>query len=205
MNANARIFVVDNDGAVRESLSLLLEQEDFSVETFDSAEAFLTNFQAGPHSCAIVDIRMPVMDGMQLQAELTRRGILLPVIFLTGHGDIPLSVRAIKHGAVDFLTKPVSGATLLESVRMALDESDRLNSVAAASQSAAERIVSLTEREREVMALAVDGLSNKESARRLGISHRTVEIHRARIMHKTGADTLIDLVRIAHAAAPPPE
>jgi FixJ family two-component response regulator len=203
MNTNARIFVVDNDGAVRESLSLLLEQEDFSVETFDSAEAFLTNFQAGPHSCAIIDIRMPVMDGMQLQAELTRRGILLPIIFLTGHGDIPLSVRAIKHGAVDFLTKPVSGATLLESVRVALDESDRLNSVAAASQSAAERIASLTEREREVMALAVDGLSNKEAARRLGISHRTVEIHRARIMHKTGADTLIDLLRIAHAATAP--
>ncbi|MDO9243882.1 MAG: response regulator [Rhodocyclaceae bacterium] len=203
MKANARIFIVDNDGAVRESLSLLLEQEDFSVETFDSAEAFLTNFQAGPHSCAIVDIRMPVMDGMQLQAELTRRGILLPIIFLTGHGDIPLSVRAIKQGAVDFLTKPVSGATLLESVRVALDESDRLNSVAAASQSAAERIASLTEREREVMALAVEGLSNKETARRLGISHRTVEIHRARIMHKTGADTLIDLLRIAHAATAP--
>lgn len=203
MNANARIFIVDNDGAVRESLSLLLEQEDFSVETFDSAEAFLTNCQPGPHSCAIVDIRMPVMDGMQLQAELTRRGILLPIIFLTGHGDIPLSVRAIKQGAVDFLTKPVSGATLLESVRMALDESDRLSSVAAASQSAAECIASLTEREHEVMALAVEGLSNKEAARRLGISHRTVEIHRARIMHKTGADTLIDLLRIAQAAAPP--
>lgn len=202
MNTQARIYVVDDDHAVRESLSLLLEQEDFHVETFDNAETFLSNCQPGPHCCAIVDIRMPFMDGMQLQAELARRGILLPVIFLTGHGDIPLSVRAIKHGAVDFLTKPVSGATLLESVRMALDESDRLNSVAAASQSAAERIASLTEREHEVMALAVEGLSNKEAARRLGISHRTVEIHRARIMHKTGADTLIDLVRIAHAAAP---
>lgn len=201
MNTNARVFVIDNDGAVRESLSLLLEQEDFRVETFDSAEAFLSNCQPGPHSCAIVDIRMPVMDGMQLQAELTRRGILLPIIFLTGHGDIPLSVRAIKHGAVDFLTKPVSGATLLESVRMAMDESDRLNSIAAASQSAAERIASLTEREREVMALAVEGLSNKETARRLGISHRTVEIHRARIMRKTGADSLVDLVRIVKAGA----
>jgi FixJ family two-component response regulator len=203
VNAQARIYVVDDDHAVRESLSMLLEQEDFRVETFDSAETFLSNCQPGPRSCAIVDIRMPVMDGMQLQAELTRRGILLPVIFLTGHGDIPLSVRAIKQGAVDFLTKPVSGATLLESVRLALGESDRLNSVAAASQSAAERMTSLTEREREVMALAVEGLSNKETARRLGISHRTVEIHRARIMQKTGADSLIDLVRIARAAAAP--
>ncbi|MBA3034567.1 MAG: response regulator [Gammaproteobacteria bacterium] len=201
MNAQARIFVVDDDPAVRESLSLLLEQEDFQVETYDSAAAFLAACPPGPHSCAIVDIRMPVMDGMQLQAELTRRGIPLPVIFLTGHGDIPLSVRAIKLGAFDFLTKPVSGATLLESVRMALLESDRLNLIAASNQSAVERIASLTEREREVMALAVAGLSNKETAKRLGISHRTVEIHRARVMHKTGAESLVDLVRIAKAGA----
>jgi len=201
MNAQARIFVVDDDPAVRESLSLLLEQEDFQVETYDSAAAFLAACPPGPHSCAIVDIRMPVMDGMQLQAELTRRGIPLPVIFLTGHGDIPLSGRAIKLGAFDFLTKSVSGATLLESVRMALLESDRLNLIAASNQSAVERIASLTEREREVMALAVAGLSNKETAKRLGISHRTVEIHRARVMHKTGAESLVDLVRIAKAGA----
>jgi FixJ family two-component response regulator len=203
MNTQARIYVVDDDHAVRESLSMLLEQEDFHVETFDNAETFLANCQPGPHCCAVVDIRMPVMDGMQLQAELARRGVPLPVIFLTGHGDIPLSVRAIKHGAVDFLTKPVSGTTLLESVRMALAESDRLHSAAEACQSAAERIARLTEREREVMALAIEGLTNKEVARQLGISHRTVEIHRARIMQKTGAESLIDLVHIANAAPPP--
>jgi RNA polymerase sigma factor (sigma-70 family) len=202
MNVHPRVFVVDDDRAVRESLSLLLEQEDIDVETYDCAETFLSACQAAPHSCAIVDIRMPKMDGMQLQAELTRRGVLLPVIFLTAHGDIPLSVRAIKQGAIDFLTKPVSGTKLLESVRTALRESDRLNRDAATNLSAAQCIASLTEREREVMRLAVEGLTNKEIARHLGISHRTVEIHRARLMRKMKADSLIDLVRIASAGTP---
>jgi len=197
--ANATVFVVDDDAAVRDSLTLLLEQEDFVVEAFACAEAFLAACRPTQRSCAIVDIRMPGMDGMQLQSELSKRGIVLPVIFLTGHGDIPLSVRAIKMGALDFLTKPVTGSALMQSVQAALLESDRLNSQSEVVQSAAARIASLTEREREVMALAVEGLPNKEIARRLGISHRTVEIHKARIMQKTGADTLLDLARIADA------
>jgi FixJ family two-component response regulator len=199
MNGNATVLVVDDDLAVRDSLTLLLEQEDFAVESFASAEAFLAACRFAPRSCAIVDIRMPGMDGMQLQAELSRRGVLLPVIFLTGHGDIPLSVRAIKAGAVDFLTKPVTGAALLESVQAALVESERLSTQSEANQTATARLACLTAREREVMALAVEGLPNKEIARRLGISHRTVEIHKARIMHKTGAETLLDLARIAEA------
>lgn len=199
MNDNATVFVVDDDPAVRDSLTLLLEQEDFCVETFASAEDFLAVCRSLPRSCAIVDIRMPGMDGMRLQDELSTRGVLLPVIFLTGHGDIPMSVRAIKAGAVDFLTKPVSGAALLESVGAALRESERLNIQAEANHTASTRVASLTEREREVMALAVDGLPNKEIARRLGISHRTVEIHKARVMHKTGAETVLDLARIAEA------
>lgn len=121
------------------------------------------------------------MDGLQLQAELVRRGIRIPVVFLTGHGDIPMSVRAIKAGAIDFLTKPVSSEMLLQSVYAALDESQRLGQEAEIAHEANSHLASLTEREREVMALAVDGLANKEIARRLGISHRTVEIHRARI------------------------
>jgi FixJ family two-component response regulator len=200
MNGKATVFVVDDDPPVRDSLTLLLEQEDFLVETFDSAEDFLETGRSMPQSCVIVDIRMPGMDGMQMQTELSKRGILLPIIFLTGHGDIPLSVRAIKAGAVDFLTKPVTGTALLESVQAALRESERLNLQAETNQTAAARIATLTGREREVMALAVDGLPNKEIARRLGISHRTVEIHKARIMHKTGADTLLDLARIAEAS-----
>lgn len=199
MNASATVFVVDDDPAVRDSLTLLLEVEDIVVESFASAEAFLAVCRPAPRCCAIVDIRMPGMDGLQLQDELTRRKLLLPIIFLTGHGDIPLSVRAIKAGAVDFLTKPVTGAALLESVQAALLESERLSTQAEENQTAAERVANLTEREREVMALAVDGMPNKEIARCLGISHRTVEIHKARIMRKTGAETLLDLARIAEA------
>lgn len=200
MSRKATVFVVDDEPAVRDSLALLLEQEDISVETFGSAEAFLAACRSEPCSCAIVDIRMPGMDGMQLQEELAKRGILMPVIFLTGHGTIPMSVRAVKAGAVDFLTKPVTGTELIESVQAALLESERLSVESAASQSAAMLVASLTEREREVMLLAVEGLPNKEIARRLGISHRTVEIHKARIMRKTGADTLLDLARTAEAS-----
>ena len=197
MKDTATIFVVDDDRAVRDSLTLLLEQEDFAVESFDSGEAFLAASRSARRSCAIVDIRMAGMDGIQLLAELSKRGALLPVIFLTGHGDVPLSVRAIKAGAVDFLTKPVTRSVLLESVRAALLESEKLRTQAKTSQTAAERVASLTEREKEVMILAVEGLPNKEIARRLEISHRTVEIHRARIRHKTGADSLLDLARLA--------
>jgi FixJ family two-component response regulator len=200
MSRKATVFVVDDDPAVRDSLALLLDQEDIAVETFDSAEAFLGACRSAPPSCAIVDIRMSGMDGMQLQAELAKRGLLLPVIFLTGHGTIPMSVRAIKAGAVDFLIKPITGTGLIESVNAALIESERLSVESEASQTAAMRVASLTEREREVMVLAVDGLPNKEIARRLGISHRTVEIHKARVMHKTGADTLLDLARIAEVS-----
>lgn len=196
----ATVFVVDDDPAVRDSLTLLLEQEDVVVESFASAEDFLAACRPTPHSCAIVDIRMPGMNGLQLQAEFSRRGTPLPLIFLTGHGDIPMSVRAIKAGAVDFLTKPIMGSALLCSVKAALQESEQMCLQAEANQTATARIAGLTEREREVMALAVEGLPNKEIARRLGISHRTVEIHKARIMHKTGADTLLDLARIADAS-----
>lgn len=201
MPATPTVFVVDDDPAVRDSLTLLLETEGINVEVFASGEAFLAAGDSWPPcSCAVVDIRMPGLDGMQLQAELARRGIPLPVIFLTGHGDIPMSVRAIKAGAVDFLTKPVTGAALLESVRAALLESEKLRRQAAASQTASSRVASLTEREHQVMLLAVDGLLNKEIARQLGISHRTVEIHKARIMLKTGAETLLDLARLVEAS-----
>jgi RNA polymerase sigma factor (sigma-70 family) len=152
------------------------------------------------HSCVVADIRMPGMDGIQLQEELARRGVALPLIFLTGHGDIPMSVRAIKAGAIDFLTKPITGQALLRSVQEALRESDRLSENAEKNESATARMALLTEREREVMELAIKGMSNKEIARRLGISHRTVEIHKARVMHKTDSDSLLDLARIADAA-----
>lgn len=201
MIADATVFVVDDDPAVRESLTLLLEQEEFAIMAFESAEAFLAVCAAAPpRACVVADISMPGMDGMQLQEELSRRGVSLPLVFLTGHGDIPMSVRAIKAGAIDFLTKPITGQALLRGVREALRESERLSLAAERNESASARIAALTDREREVMELAATGMSNKEIARRLGISHRTVEIHKARVMHKTHSDSLLELARIAEAA-----
>ncbi|MGE5471532.1 MAG: response regulator transcription factor [Bacteroidota bacterium] len=200
MNDSPTVFVIDDDPAVRDSLALLLEEVGITVEAFASGDAFLAAGRQQPGSCAVVDMRMPGMDGMQLQAELARRGIPLPLIFLTGHGDIPMSVRAIKAGAVDFLTKPITGQALLESVQAALVESEKQSRLAEASQTASTRVASLTEREHQVMLLAAEGLHNKEIARQLGISHRTVEIHKARIMLKTGAESLLELARIVEAS-----
>jgi FixJ family two-component response regulator len=193
----ATIFVIDDDPAIRDSLSLMLEQADFTVHTFESAEAFLGACGTVTYGCAIVDIRMPGMDGMQLQEKMARRSIPLPVVFLTGHGDIPLSVRAIKAGAVDFLTKPVTRDKLMASVQAALHSGSQMLEKVERMQQTRARLQTLTEREREVMLLAVAGHPNKEIARRLGISHRTVEIHKAKIMHKTHAVNLLDLARIA--------
>lgn len=197
MTEHARVFVVDDDPAVRDALTLLIEQEGLPVTAFDSAEAFLASCRGKCRGCLIVDVRMPGMDGVQLQEEIVRRGCALPVIFLTAYGDIPMTVRAIKAGAVDFLTKPVTGAALMQSVQAALEESDRLKAMAESNHEASSRLAALTLREREVMVLAVEGHTNKEIARRLGISHRTVEIHRGRIMQKTHTGSLIDLARIA--------
>jgi len=195
--SEATVFIVDDDSAVRDSLMLMIEQEGIRVETYNNGEDFLSDCQNGTYGCAILDIRMPGMDGMQLQQELNRRNIKLPIVFLTGHGDIPLSVKAVKTGAVDFLTKPVTRENLLSSVKSALLESQRLVTQLENGQDAKSKLADLTEREREVMALAVAGSPNKEIARRLGISHRTVEIHKSKIMHKTGATNLLDLARIA--------
>lgn len=194
----ATVFIVDDDAAVRDSLMLMIEQEGISVKTFSNGEDFLADYRNGTFGCAIIDIRMPGMDGLQLQQELSLRDMQLPIIFLTGHGDIPLSVKAIKAGAVDFLTKPVTRESLLSSVRSAILESKRLMTEFANGEDAKSKLADLTEREREVMALAVGGSPNKEIARRLGISHRTVEIHKSKIMHKTGATNLLDLARIAN-------
>ncbi|MEZ0246041.1 MAG: response regulator transcription factor [Methylophilaceae bacterium] len=196
MTLHPTVYIVDDDPAIRDSLSLMIEQEELSVMAFECAEDFLAACSDISFGCAIIDIRMPGMDGMQLQEEMTRRGILLPVIFLTGHGDIPMSVRAIKSGALDFLTKPVTREKLLASVRSALQSGTQLLEKIACIQRTRSLLADLTEREREVMMLAVLGHPNKEIARRLGISHRTVEIHKAKIMHKTGAVNLLDLARL---------
>lgn len=199
MNLTPTVFIVDDDPAIRDALSLLIELDDISVETFEHAEAFLARCQPSWRGCLVTDVRMPGMSGVELQAELARRDITLPLIFLTGYGDIPMSVKAMKAGAVDFLTKPVTGTALLEAVHTALDEEEKRIGEVAAREAAAARLDSLTERETRVMQLAIAGRSNKEIARSLDISHRTVEIHKARVMQKTGAASVVELARLAAA------
>jgi FixJ family two-component response regulator len=191
------IFIIDDEPAVRDALSMMIEQEGFQVKAFDSGAAFLADYQQEVLGCAMIDVRMPNMSGLSLQKEMINRNILLPIIFLTGHGDIPMSVNAIKSGAIDFLTKPVTREKLLASIRPAIIESKKKLSQAASVKEAQSLVNSLTPREREVMVLAINGFPNKEIARLLSISHRTVEIHKSKIMHKTGAINLLDLASIA--------
>lgn len=191
------VYVVDDDASVRDALSMLLRVSGYAVASFGTATEFLDVCMPGTPGCIILDVDMPGMDGPALQQELIRRGVQLPVIFLSGKGTIPITVRTIKAGAVDFLTKPVDGSVLLARVQKALEQGLLLQKQAEAFQSIALRLAALTEREREVMKLAVAGLTNKEIAQRLGISYRTVEIHRTHVMQKTGASNLLELARIA--------
>lgn len=187
------IYVVDDDAAVRDSLLLLLESFGFSAEAFESASAFLAVARGDTPGCLVLDVHMHGMDGLQLQNELAGHGALLPIIFLTGHGDVPTTVRAMKAGAVDFLTKPVDGKLLLERIEAAVITSERAHKRRA-------RLATLTQREREVLDRAVAGYTNKEIARALGISYRTVEVHRSRVLSKTGAATLLELAHLVGVA-----
>lgn len=191
------IFIIDDDPAVRDALSMMIEQEGFIAKTFESGKAFLEAYQSECCGCVVTDVRMPEMDGLQLQKELIRQHKILPIIFLTAYGDIPMTVSAVKAGAMDFLTKPVTREKLLASVYAAIREDEDKLAVQRDVQKAKYLLDSLTGREREVMVLAIAGLPNKEIARRLNISHRTVEIHKSNIMHKTGAINLLDLASIA--------
>jgi len=199
---HAVIHVVDDDPAVRDALVMLLEQHGLKASAWPGAAELLAGLAPELPGCIITDVRMPGMDGLELQEELARRGVSMPIIVLTGHGDIPMSVRAMRGGAIDFLTKPVGAATLLASVREALRRDEETRRRAARAQSNHERLAGLTAREREVMELAVQGIPNKEIGRRLGISHRTVEIHRARLMQKTGTQSIGELVHLLAQPAP---
>ncbi len=196
MSTSRKIYIVDDDAAVRDSLRMLLKTDGHEVETYASSEEFLAACVQGMQGCIILDIKMPGMDGQALQAELTRRGLRLPVIFLSGQGTIPVTVRTIKAGAVNFLTKPVDGAELLSSVREALKLGSPQLSHEANRPVVSPRLLALTAREREVMLLTIEGQTSKEIARQLSISYRTVESHRAHILRKTGASNLIELARI---------
>ncbi len=197
MPAETTVFIVDDDADVRDSLRALLESARFEVEDFPSATSFLAAVAPGSGACLVADVRMPDMDGLALQEELARRGMDLPVIIVTGHGEVPLAVRAMKAGAVDFIEKPYDDDLLLASVRRAQELNLNRRAEASSVQEAAERISVLTPREREVLEHLVAGQPNKVIAHELGISPRTVEIHRAHLMEKMQARSLSDLVRIA--------
>lgn len=189
------IYVVDDDDAVRDSLSLLLESAGHLVQTFEAATDALASCRARLPACVITDVRMPEMDGLEFQEKLADSRIEVPVIVITGHADVPLAVRAMKAGAVDFIEKPFPDETILASIETAIKRQPRT-----ADPDLLERLGSLTPREREVLELLVVGHPNKVIAHRLDISPRTVEIHRAHVMEKMKAKSLPELVRTAMQA-----
>lgn len=197
MTETQTVYLVDDDAAMRESLSLALELEGFRVRAFPSARAFLEAYSADDAGCLVLDERMPGMSGLDLQAALASRGSALPIIFLSAFGDVPTTVRAIKGGAVDFLEKPIDKETLIARIEEALADDRRQRESASEELGILARFGALTPREREVMLLATGGLSNKQIARELGISPRTVENHRARMMEKMQADNLADLCHMS--------
>ena len=193
-------MIVDDDPDVRDSLRALLESSGFTVREHDSAKAVLSDPALGSALCLIADIRMPEMDGLQLQEELNRRKSVLPVIVVTGHGDVPLAVRAMKAGATDFLEKPFDEELLLAAVQRARAAADQARMQSQTGETAARLIGQLTPRELDVLKHLVAGRSNKVIAYELSISPRTVEIHRAHLMDKMEARSLSDLIRMALAA-----
>ena len=193
------VHVVDDDEAVRDSLRFLLEREGFAVQTYGDARALLAT-ALPPAGCVLTDFRMPEIDGLQLQAQLANRGARLPVIVMTAHGDVPVAVRALKAGAVDFLEKPFDDGELVDAVRRALDANRDALACAMAAETATQKLARLTPRELDVLDLVVAGKSNKEIGRTLGTSPRTIDVHRARVFHKLEAESLPDLVHLVLTA-----
>lgn len=196
MKTDSTIYIVDDDEAVRDSLGLLIETAGYKVALFPSAEAFLENYIEDRNGCLVLDIRMPGMDGMQLQQELVNRQLTLPVIFITGHGDIPMAVKAIHQGAKDFLAKPFGDQELLDRIDEILEEYSSKRDEIEENKEITQRLARLTERETEIMSLIAEGKANKVIAIDLDISQRTVEIHRGRVMQKMQARSIAQLVRM---------
>ena len=201
MSEQATVFIVDDDEGMREALDWSLRKEGLRVESFPSAEAFLGAGRAARPGCLVLDVRMQGMSGLDLQEALKAQGCEIPIIFITGHADIPTSVKAIKAGAVDFVEKPVIREVLIERICEAFQKDEMGRRQRAVRAATLARYQTLTARERQVLELVTKGLSNKETARALAISPRTVENHRARIMTAMQADSLVDLCQMTSLCA----
>lgn len=197
MQSKGRVCIIDDDEAVRDSLHILLFSGGYQTSSFESADAWLEATEAPDVDVYLLDLRMPGTDGMELHRLMLEQGSKVPVIFITGHGDIPMAVTAIQRGAADFLTKPFEEGELLEKIDVAISKFRAWESEMDEKRAVKQRLEGLTPREQDVLGLIVKGYSNKQAAAKLDISPRTVEIHRARVMEKTGADSIATLVRMA--------
>jgi two-component system response regulator FixJ len=205
MKKDPVVYVVDDEPAVCDSLNSLLGTYGFAVESFASGGDLLERVESGSTGCVVADVRMPGISGIDLQRELSRRGVPLPVVIITGHGDVPMAVESLKAGAVDFIEKPIDDDRLVKSIRMAIDRDRTAREQGEETQRVAERAVTLTQREGQVMDLIVVGYSNNAIAEKLGISARTVEHYRANIMQKMQAASLAQLVRMTIRLGRPAE
>jgi len=194
---NCIVFVIDDDATIREALRSLLRSVGLLVELFATTREFLARRRPEVPSCLVLDVRLPGTGGLDFQRQLAEAGIHIPIIFITGHGDIPMSVRAMKAGAVEFLTKPFRDQDLLDAIQVALEKDGARRRREGEIGLIRERFESLTPREREILPWVVSGLLNKQIAAQIGTSETTVKVHRSQVMRKMGADSLADLVRIA--------
>jgi FixJ family two-component response regulator len=200
MTSPPTVFLVDDDSSVRRALARLIKSAGYQVQTFVSAREFLDRMPEAETACLVLDVRLPGLSGIDLQRELQRTNLILPIIFITGHGDIPTTVKAMKAGAVDFLPKPVRDTELLRAIEQALARAIHDRAQLDEAKKIRSRVEKLTAREHEVMSLIIKGWLNKQIAFELGIGEKTIKVHRARVMEKMEVDSVAELVRLAERA-----
>ncbi len=193
---SSTVFIVDDDQAVRDSLKFLIESNGRSAQAYAKAEDFIDNYDPEVPGCLLLDVRMPEMNGIELQKELRKRKIAIPIIFISAHGTVPTAVRALKLGAIDFIMKPFNNITLLDKIELALETDKKQREERSRKSQIAERIANLTRRERDVMYLIVEGMPAKKIATQLGISNKTVDVHRSHIMEKLKIKSVAELVKM---------